>query len=70
MIPLSREVAKFLDLLKFRHEDSVVSLKDVKEVLKVPYKVFNRLKPNKKLEDTLSLEKDEKVWGSMVCRGM
>ena len=39
MIPLSREIAKFLDLLKFRHEDSVVSLKDVKVVLKAPYEI-------------------------------
>ena len=34
---LSRKIAKFLDLLKFRQEDSVVSLKDVKVVLKAPY---------------------------------
>ena len=40
MIPLSREIAKFLDLLKFRQEDSVVSLKDVKVVLKAPYEVL------------------------------
>ena len=39
-IPLSREIAKFLDLLKFRHEDSVVNLKDVKVVLKAPYEVL------------------------------
>ena len=40
MIPLSREIAKFLDLLKFQQEDSVVSLKDVKVVLKAPYEVL------------------------------
>ena len=37
---LSREIAKFLDLLKFRQEDSVVSLEDIKVVLKVSYKVL------------------------------
>ena len=37
---LRRERAKFLDLLKFRQEDSVVSLKDVKVVLKAPYEVL------------------------------
>ena len=40
MIPLSREIAKFLDLLKFQQEDSVVSVKDVKVVLKAPYEVL------------------------------
>ena len=40
MIPLNREIAKFLDLLKFRQKDSVVSLKDVKVVLKAPYEVL------------------------------
>ena len=40
MIPLSREKAKFLDLLKFPQEDNVVSLKDVKMVLKAPYEVL------------------------------
>ena len=40
MISLSREIAKFLGLLKFRQEDSVVSIKDIKEVLKAPYKVL------------------------------
>ena len=40
MIPLSREIAKFLDLLKFREEDSVVTIKDIKPVLKAPYKVL------------------------------
>ena len=51
MIPLSREIAKFLDLLKFRQEDSVVSLKVVKVVLKADQT------QNKIFEDTLSLEK-------------
>ena len=40
MIPLSREIAKFLYLLKFRQEDSVISLKDVKVVLKAPYELL------------------------------
>ena len=40
MISLSRVIAKFLDLLKFRQEDSVVSLKDVEVVLKAPYEVL------------------------------
>ena len=40
MIPLSREIAKFLNFLKFWEEDSVVSLKDVKVVLKAPYEVL------------------------------
>ena len=40
MIPLSREIAKFLDFLKFQQEDSVVSLKDVKVVLKASYEVI------------------------------
>ena len=40
IIPLSREIAKFLDLLKFLQKDSVVTLKDVKVVLKVPYEVL------------------------------
>ena len=40
MIPLSREIAKFIDFLNFREEDSVVSLKDIKAVLKAPYKVL------------------------------
>ena len=40
MIPLSREIAKFLELLKFRQEYSVVSLKDVEVVLKAPYEVL------------------------------
>ena len=40
MIPLSREIAKFLDLLKFQQENSVVSLKDVKVVLKAPYEIL------------------------------
>ena len=31
---------RFLNLLKFRHKDSVVSLKDVKVVLKAPYEVL------------------------------
>ena len=37
MIPLIREIAKF------RQEDSTVSLKDVKVVLKATYEVFNGL---------------------------
>ena len=40
MIPLNREIAKFLDLLKFRQEDSVVSLKDINAVLKASYEVL------------------------------
>ena len=40
MIPLRREIAKFLDLLKFQQENSVVSLKDVKVVLKAPYEIL------------------------------
>ena len=40
LIPLSREIAKLLDLLKFRLENSVASLKDVKVVLKAPYEVL------------------------------
>ena len=40
MIPLSREIAKFFDLLKFRQEDSVVSLKDVKMMLKASYEIL------------------------------
>ena len=37
---LSREIAKFLDPLKFRQKDSVVSLQDVKVVIKAPYEVL------------------------------
>ena len=40
MIPLSREIAKFLDFLKFRQENGIVSLKDVKAVLKAPYEIL------------------------------
>ena len=40
MIPLSRETTKFLDFLKFWEEDSVVIIKDIKAVLKAPYKVL------------------------------
>ena len=40
MIPLSREIAKFLDFLKFRQKNSVVSLKDAKVVLKAPYEIL------------------------------
>ena len=40
MISLSREIAKFLDLLKFQQEDSIVGLKDVKVVLKAQYEVL------------------------------
>ena len=57
MIPLSRKIAKFLDLLKFRQEDSVVSLKDVNVVLQAPYEVLTHETQNKIFEDTLSLEK-------------
>ena len=39
-VPLSRETSKFLDFLKFREEDSVVSLKDIKAVLKASYEVL------------------------------
>ena len=40
MVPLSRETVKFQDFLKFREEDSVVTIKDIKAVLKAPYKVL------------------------------
>jgi len=40
MIPLSRETTKFLDILKFQEEDSVVTIKDIKAVLKAPYKIL------------------------------
>ena len=40
MIPLSRVIAKFMDLLKFQQEDSVVGLKDVKVVLKATYEIL------------------------------
>ena len=40
MIPLSRETTKFLDFLKFREEDSVITIKDIKAALKAPYKVL------------------------------
>ena len=40
MMPLSRETAKFLDFFKFREKDSVVTIKDIKAVLKAPYKVL------------------------------
>ena len=39
-IPLSRETAKFLNFLKFREEDSVVTIKDIKTVSQAPYKVL------------------------------
>ena len=40
MIPLNREITKLLDFLKFRQENSVVSLKDVNVVLKAPYEIL------------------------------
>ena len=40
MIPLSRETAKFLNFLKFQEKDSIVTIKDIKAVLKTPYKVL------------------------------
>ena len=65
MIPLSREIAKFLDLLKFRQEDSVVNLKDIKVVLKAPYEVLT--------DYTLSLEKmgrSRGAWYVEECRDL
>ena len=62
---LSREITKFLDLLKFRQEDSVVSLKDVKVVLKATYEVLT--------DYTLSLEKIRRsgeAWYVEVCRDL
>ena len=35
-----QKIAKFLNLLKFRQKDSVVSLKDVKVVFKASYEVL------------------------------
>ena len=40
MISLSRETTKFLDFLKFQEEDNVVTIKDIKVVLKAPYEVL------------------------------
>ena len=67
MTPLSREIAKFLYLLKFRQEVSVVSLKDVKVVLKADQT------QNKIFEDTLSLENMKRsrgAWYIEVCRDL
>ena len=67
MIPLNREIAKFLDLLKFRQKDSVVSLKDVKVVLKADQT------QNKIFEDTLFLENMKRSGGACyveICRDL
>ena len=37
---LSRKTVKFLDFLKFREEDSVVTIKDIKAVLKASYNLL------------------------------